>query len=186
MPACSHIGTVRWRTFLRHVSPLHRAPWLAQPGQRCTDKVHSTLPYREAATAGTLAAVCSPHACPASAQGRAVPSPHARALPSLYHRAEPSPSALPLCRPRCPHAMRVYKRGPSPCILSAPHHCLPLVSRRRCIASVFHRSVGAKLPHPTSLPVRRSGSSAGSQRCSQTNSSHIFSDVELRCRRPRR
>jgi hypothetical protein len=49
----------------------------------------------------------------------------------------------------------------------------------------FRRSIGAKPPHPTSLPMRRSWSSARPQSCSQTSSSHTFTAVELRRHRPR-
>jgi hypothetical protein len=76
-------------------------------------------------------------------------------------------------------------KGGHLCILSATAPCLPLLSRRHRTSYVFRRSVGAKLPHPTSLPVRRSRSSARPQSCSQTSSSHTFTAVELWCHRPR-
>jgi hypothetical protein len=63
---------------------------------------------------------------------------YARALPSLYHCAEPSPPSLPPCAgPRCPHAMRSYKRGPSRSFCLRPQHCLPLVSRPGLASPMF-------------------------------------------------
>jgi hypothetical protein len=141
-------------------------PCPAHPSQRRTDKLLRchlhTNPLPLSASLHAYAHVCA-----------LTLSEHGRVL------------AATLSCPVNPGA-RSYKRGPSPCILFVPPplpssgkplppHCLCFPPLCRCL-----------LPHPTSLPVRRSRSSARPQSFSQTNSNHIFTTVELMRRRPRR
>jgi hypothetical protein len=106
---------------------------------------------------------------------------------SLYRRAEPSPPSFSPCAgSRCLYVIRSYKRDIPLAFCPHPHSCLPLVSHRCRTVSVFYRSISAKPPHPTSLPVRRPRSSARPQSYSQPSSSYIFSAVELRRCRPHR
>jgi hypothetical protein len=72
---------------------------------------------------------CNLHTRPLPLRHRCCALLRVRALPSLCHRAEPSPPSLPPCvGPRCPQAMRGYKRRPLPIVCPRPHRCLPPVS----------------------------------------------------------
>jgi hypothetical protein len=163
----SRIARVRWHA---HVAALIRPLSSSPPRHRCTDK--------------TPFSVASMPALPLLPSLRS--TPHERMLALPPRQAEPSlPSLSPCVGPRCLYAIHSYKRDLPRAFCPRPHRSLPPVSRHRHTAFVFCRCVGAKLPHPTSLPVRRSRSSARPQSCSRTRSNHTFTAVELRRRRPR-
>jgi hypothetical protein len=167
------VGTMCWHAHARHVATTSHPLSSSPPRQRPTDKHH---PRRL-------------HARLLPLRRRCCALLHARALSSLCCRAEPSPPSLPPCAgPRCPHAMRGYKRRPLPFVrLSVPPPLPPSGKPpRSCLASVFCHFIGNKPPHPTSLLVRRSQSFIKAQSCSPTRRTGTFTAVELRRRRPRR
>jgi hypothetical protein len=93
---------------------------------------------------------------------------------------EPSSPSLPPCAgPCCPHTMRGYKRRPLPFICPRAHRWLPPVSRPVLPHLCFHHFIGAKPPHPTSLPVRMSQSFTRAQSCSPTRRTGTYTTVEL-------
>jgi hypothetical protein len=167
-------------------------PSLLQPGCRTRSsatKAHVACPAGRANTAESTPSrpqhsVASMPALPLLPSLRSTPRERMLALPP--RQAESSlPSLSPCVGPRCLYAIHSYKRDLPRAFCPRPHCSLPLVSHHRHTAFVFCRCVGAKLPHPTSLPVRRSRSSARPQSCSRTRSNHTFTAVELRRRRPR-
>jgi hypothetical protein len=156
------VGTVRWHAHARRVATASTLPvQLTIPTPTYGQNSHPSRALHGAR--------CCPRCALRHASAR-----------SLCRRAEPSPPSL-LAQARVASTHYAAIKEDLPCAFcSCPHRCLPLVSRRRRTASVFRHSVGAKPPHPTSLPVRRSWSSAGPQSYSQTSSSNIFFAVELR------
>jgi hypothetical protein len=131
----------------RIASPLSSSP----PRHRRTDKT----PFRVAST----------------------PTPAIAALTALCHHVESSRHLPPsLLAQACVATMQcaAIKEDPPIYFVHTLTAASPPISRHRRTDSVFYRSIGAKPSHPTSLHVHRSRSSAASQTCSQTSSSHLL------------
>jgi hypothetical protein len=141
-----------------HTAPL-LPPSLLTP--RAAHLASSSLAPRRVAMASTLhVQLTTPtpayrqNSHPSRALHSAHCCPHC-ALPP--HRAESlAPSLYPCAGPHCFYVIHNYKRDLPRAFCPCPHRCLPPISCHRRTTSVFHRSEGAKPPHPTSLPVRRS------------------------------
>jgi hypothetical protein len=157
------VCTVRWQAHAHCVAmtstlPVQLTTLTPAYGQSSCPRVPLTTPV------AALAAHCAARA-------------HARSA------AEPSPPSLSPCAgPRCFYVIRNYKRDIPRAFCLCPHHCLPPVSRRRCTASVFHRSVGAKLSHPTSPPCTGPGASLSVRSYFPNQEGDTFTVVELRHR----
>jgi hypothetical protein len=145
-PYC--IGTMRWHAHEHHVATTSHPLSISPPHQRCTDK----RPPRRL------------HARPRPLQHRCCALLRTRALPLSHHLP------LSLLAQACiaPTLYAAIKEDP-PIHLSVPP-LLPPTGKppRSRLASVFHHFVGAKPPHPTSLPIRRSQSFTRAQSCSPT------------------